>query len=102
VVSQSAHFALFVHDYLYGNATTDQWKIYNAGFKTPNPYKWVFLLSLFVFARLLFLLFLSFFVSSLRAFSDFGSLERVSVCFLADVIDVVLTSLVYRSSAVQQ
>ena len=81
MVSQSAHFALFTHDYLYGNTTTDQWKTYNAGFKTQNPYKWVFLLSLFVFARLLFLLFLSFFVSSLRAFSDFGSLERFAFVF---------------------
>jgi hypothetical protein len=39
VVSQSAQFAPFTHDYLYLNATEDEWKVYDAGRSRPNVYK---------------------------------------------------------------
>ena len=39
VASQSAQFAPFAHDYVYLNATADQWNIYNTAITTPNPYK---------------------------------------------------------------
>ena len=41
VVSQSAQFAPFTHDYLYGNATTDEWDIYDASITRANSYKCV-------------------------------------------------------------
>ena len=39
MVSQSAQFALFTHDYLYLNATEDKWTVYNAGISRPNTYQ---------------------------------------------------------------
>jgi beta-glucanase (GH16 family) len=39
VVSQSAQFAPYTHDYLYGNATNDQFEIFNADNTRANPYK---------------------------------------------------------------
>lgn len=38
VASQSAQFAPFTHDYLYGNTTADEWTIYNTANTRPNPY----------------------------------------------------------------
>jgi hypothetical protein len=43
VASQSAQFAPFTHDYLYGNATADQWTVFDPTITMPNTYKWVFL-----------------------------------------------------------
>ncbi|KAF7301973.1 hypothetical protein MIND_00763400 [Mycena indigotica] len=39
VVSQSAQFAPFTHDYNYLTQTTDQWNIFNTGISRPNGYK---------------------------------------------------------------
>ncbi|KAJ6538483.1 beta-glucan synthesis-associated [Mycena vulgaris] len=39
VVSQSAQFAPFTHDYVYGNATADAWTLYNTSVSRPNPYR---------------------------------------------------------------
>jgi hypothetical protein len=39
VVSQSAQFAPFRRDYLYLNATEDEWKVFDAGRSRPNVYK---------------------------------------------------------------
>ncbi|KAF8213898.1 beta-glucan synthesis-associated [Mycena galopus ATCC 62051] len=39
VVSQSAQFAPFTADYVYNNATTDEWTVYNTANTRPNPYK---------------------------------------------------------------
>ncbi|KAI0055424.1 beta-glucan synthesis-associated, partial [Artomyces pyxidatus] len=39
VVSQSAQFAPFTHDYLYSNDTSDEWYVYNTSLSTPNNYK---------------------------------------------------------------
>ncbi|CDO74392.1 Glycoside Hydrolase Family 16 protein [Trametes cinnabarina] len=38
VVSQSAQFAPFTHDYLYGNETQDEWWIYDPSITRPNTY----------------------------------------------------------------
>jgi len=38
VVSQSAQFAPFTHDYLYGNATPEDWTVYNTNITRPNSY----------------------------------------------------------------
>jgi len=38
VVSQSAQFAPFTHDYIYLNATQNQWTIYDTAMTTPNTY----------------------------------------------------------------
>ncbi|KAG5652377.1 hypothetical protein H0H81_005207 [Sphagnurus paluster] len=39
VVSQSAQFAPFTHDYLYNNATNDQWQIFSPNVTRPNNYR---------------------------------------------------------------
>lgn len=39
VVSQSAQFAPFTHDYIYGNATGDQWTVYDTVKTRPNSYR---------------------------------------------------------------
>ena len=39
VVSQSAQFAPFSHDYTYLTATEDEWWIYNTTLSEPNTYK---------------------------------------------------------------
>ena len=39
MVSQSAQFAPFTRDYLYLNATEDEWKVFDAGRSRPNVYK---------------------------------------------------------------
>ena len=39
VVSQSAQFAPFTHDYIYLNSTADEWTVYNPSISVPNPYK---------------------------------------------------------------
>jgi beta-glucanase (GH16 family) len=39
VASQSAQFAPFTHDYLYGNATDDEFKIFNTSSTVPNTYR---------------------------------------------------------------
>ena len=41
VVSQSAQFAPFTHDYLYANDTQDEWWIYDTTVTRPNTYKCV-------------------------------------------------------------
>lgn len=41
VVSQSAQFAPFTHDYLYLNDTQDEWWIYDDTITRPNTYKCV-------------------------------------------------------------
>ena len=38
VVSQSAQFAPFTHDYIYLNASADEWTVYNAEISRPNSY----------------------------------------------------------------
>ncbi|KDQ52324.1 glycoside hydrolase family 16 protein [Jaapia argillacea MUCL 33604] len=38
VVSQSTHLAPYTHDYLYNNATTDQFQIIDPSITTPNTY----------------------------------------------------------------
>ncbi|KAF8625530.1 hypothetical protein AX15_005334 [Amanita polypyramis BW_CC] len=38
VASQSAQFAPFTHDYLYGNSSSDQYLIYDTTKTRPNPY----------------------------------------------------------------
>ncbi|KAI0047870.1 glycoside hydrolase family 16 protein [Auriscalpium vulgare] len=38
VVSQSAQFAPFTHDYLYSNDTSDEWYVYNTAISSPNNY----------------------------------------------------------------
>jgi beta-glucan synthesis-associated protein KRE6 len=39
VVSQSAQFAPFAHDYVYLNSTPDQFTIYNTSITSPNTYR---------------------------------------------------------------
>lgn len=39
VISQSAQFAPFTHDYLYLNDTDDKWKVYNPAITYPNNYQ---------------------------------------------------------------
>lgn len=39
VVSQSAQFAPFTHDYMYLNDTTDEYTIYNPSITRPNDYR---------------------------------------------------------------
>ena len=39
VVSQSAQFAPFTHDYTYVNDTADAWTIYDPSITRPNDYK---------------------------------------------------------------
>jgi beta-glucanase (GH16 family) len=39
VASQSAQFAPYTHDYLYGNATNDQYEIFNPTITNANPYR---------------------------------------------------------------
>lgn len=39
IVSQSAQFAPFTHDYLYDNSTSDRHMIYNPAITVENPYK---------------------------------------------------------------
>ncbi|EGN94554.1 glycoside hydrolase family 16 protein [Serpula lacrymans var. lacrymans S7.3] len=39
VVSQSAQFAPFTQDYLFNNATTIEWDVYNPALTVPNPYR---------------------------------------------------------------
>ncbi|THG94110.1 hypothetical protein EW026_g7294 [Hermanssonia centrifuga] len=39
VVSQSAQFAPFTHDYLYGNSTQDQFLIHSPDITAPNSYR---------------------------------------------------------------
>lgn len=39
VASQSAQFAPFTHDYLYGNSSADQWTVYTPDSSRPNTYK---------------------------------------------------------------
>ncbi|KAJ7437784.1 beta-glucan synthesis-associated [Mycena galericulata] len=39
VVSQSAQFAPFTHDYLYTTDTADDWTVYNTSITRPNTYK---------------------------------------------------------------
>ncbi|TFK87206.1 glycoside hydrolase family 16 protein [Polyporus arcularius HHB13444] len=39
VASQSAQFAPFTHDYLYNNATTDQWNVFDPSISRPNDYR---------------------------------------------------------------
>ncbi|EPQ51399.1 SKN1-domain-containing protein [Gloeophyllum trabeum ATCC 11539] len=41
VVSQSAQFAPFTHDYLYANDTVDKWKIYDETITRPSSYRCV-------------------------------------------------------------
>lgn len=43
VVSQSAQFAPFTHDYLYINDTEDAWKVYDESRTRPNDYRCVFI-----------------------------------------------------------
>ncbi|KAG6326087.1 hypothetical protein ID866_13002 [Astraeus odoratus] len=38
VVSQSAQFAPFTHDYLYLNDTSDEWHVYTPNITSPNDY----------------------------------------------------------------
>ncbi|GLB40793.1 putative glycoside hydrolase family 16 protein [Lyophyllum shimeji] len=39
VVSQSAQFAPFTHDYIFGNATPDQWEIFTPDLTRANTYR---------------------------------------------------------------
>jgi hypothetical protein len=43
VVSQSAQFAPFTHDYVYGNESEDQWKVFDAGRTRARGMLWEFL-----------------------------------------------------------
>ena len=45
VVSQSALFAPFTHDYVYLNDTEQEWYVYNPDISQPNSYKYVFISS---------------------------------------------------------
>lgn len=40
VVSQSAQFAPFTHDYLFSNATSDEYTIYDSSVTTANTYRY--------------------------------------------------------------
>ena len=42
LVSQSAQFAPFTHDYLYGNDTTDMFEVFTPDITRPNSYQCVF------------------------------------------------------------
>jgi beta-glucanase (GH16 family) len=39
VVSQSAQFAPFSHDYVYANDTSDKWELFNTNISRPNTYR---------------------------------------------------------------
>jgi hypothetical protein len=59
VVSQSVQSALFTHDYVYLNATEDEWKVFDVGRSRLNVYKRIAVSA--VFFVLLFASFLFFF-----------------------------------------
>lgn len=40
MVSQSAQFAPFSHDYVYANDTTDKWEVFNPSISRPNNYRY--------------------------------------------------------------
>ncbi len=42
VISQSAQFAPFSHDYVYSNDTAQEWNVYNPSISRANNYKYVF------------------------------------------------------------
>ena len=44
VISQSAQFAPFSHDYVYANDTTDKWKVFNTDISRPNNYRYALFL----------------------------------------------------------
>lgn len=46
VISQSAQFAPFSHDYTYLNDTQQEWYVYNPSISRPNNYKYVSTFSL--------------------------------------------------------
>ena len=52
MVSQSAQFAPFTHDYLYQNDTQDEWHIYSPNITTPNSYQYVIVLLSVLVLRL--------------------------------------------------
>src|ERR1700685_2876766 len=54
-VRVAKHGVRVVHDYLCGNAATDQWDIYNAVITTPNPVGLLFLSFARSFSVLLYL-----------------------------------------------
>jgi len=39
VVSQSAQFAPFSHDYVFANDTTDEWEVFDTSISRPNTYR---------------------------------------------------------------
>jgi hypothetical protein len=43
VISQSAQFAPFSHDYVFANDTSDKWKVFNTNISRPNTYKYAFI-----------------------------------------------------------
>lgn len=47
VVSQSAQFAPFSHDYVYANDTSDEWEVFNTNISRPNTYKYALLLTIY-------------------------------------------------------
>jgi len=47
VVSQSAQFAPFSHDYVYTNDTSDKWEVFNTNSSRPNTYKYALFLTIY-------------------------------------------------------
>jgi len=49
VISQSAQFAPFSHDYVFANDTTDKWEVFNAGISRPNNYRYALFLTMTIY-----------------------------------------------------
>jgi hypothetical protein len=47
VISQSAQFAPFSHDYVYSNDTTDKWEVFNTNISRPNNYRYTLFLTIY-------------------------------------------------------
>jgi beta-glucan synthesis-associated protein KRE6 len=47
VVSQSAQFAPFSHDYVYSNDTTDEWEVFNPSISRANTYRYALFLTIY-------------------------------------------------------
>jgi hypothetical protein len=79
VVSQSAQFAPFSHDYVYANDTTDEWEVYNTNISRPNTYRYV--PSLTIYGVLLTIYFGAVFEGDLLCQSHVLPSDCISPCF---------------------
>ena len=46
MISQSAQFAPFSHDYVYANDTSDKWEVFSTNISRPNTYRYALFLTI--------------------------------------------------------